>query len=55
MFYEDIDVGRVIELGSTVFTRDSILAYAKRFDPRILAAAREGGPVPPRDCTSRAR
>ncbi len=44
-----------MQLGSMAFTRDSILAYAARFDPRILAAAREGGPVPPRDCTSRAR
>ncbi len=45
MFYEDMRVGRVMQLGSMAFTRDSILAYAARFDPRILAAAREGGPV----------
>lgn len=44
MFYEDIIIGRVTELGSTAFTRESILAYAARFDPRILSAA-EGDPV----------
>ncbi len=38
-------MGRVTELGSTAFTRDSILVYAARFDPRIVAAAREGEPV----------
>jgi acyl dehydratase len=27
------------------FTRDSILAYAKQFDPSVVAAARDGKPV----------
>jgi acyl dehydratase len=39
MFYEDMQIGSVTELGSTEFTRESIVAYARRFDPRVLAAA----------------
>ena len=45
MFYEDMEIGRVTQLGSTAFTRNSILAYAQRFDPRIATAACEGKPV----------
>jgi acyl dehydratase len=39
MFYEDMTVGAITALGSTAFTRESIIAYARRFDPRVLAAA----------------
>jgi acyl dehydratase len=39
MFYEDMTIGDVTDLGSTRFTRDAIVAYAKRFDPRVLASA----------------
>ncbi len=39
MFYEDFPIGRVTELGSTAFTRESIESYAQRFDPRILSRA----------------
>jgi acyl dehydratase len=42
MFYEDMTIGAMTELGSTAFTRESIIAYARRFDPRF-AAAREDG------------
>ena len=45
MFYEDIRIGQVAHFGSTTFSRESILAYARQFDPRILAAAREGEPL----------
>lgn len=44
MFYEDMTIGAVTDLGSTLFTREAILAYAERFDPRVPAsAAREEG------------
>ncbi len=45
MFYEDMPIGAVTALGATAFTRESIIAYARRFDPRLLAAAaaREDG------------
>jgi acyl dehydratase len=42
MFYEDMAVGQVTHLGSATFSRDSILAYARQFDPRILAFVGEG-------------
>ncbi len=45
MFYEDMRIGRVTELGSTAFTRESILGYARRFDPRLLSRAGEVGPL----------
>ena len=45
MFYEEIRLGQVTELGSATFSRESILAYAQQFDPRVLAAAREGEPL----------
>ncbi len=45
MFYEEIRIGQVTELGSATFSRKSILAYAQQFDPRILEAARDGEPL----------
>jgi acyl dehydratase len=45
MFYEDIAIGEVTDLGSTIFTHEAIAAYACRFDPRILARAGEDGPL----------
>lgn len=33
-FFEDVAVGETTELGSYTFTRDEILAFAKRFDPQ---------------------
>ncbi len=38
MFYEDTQIGSVTELGSTEFTREAIVTYARQFDPRVLAA-----------------
>src|ERR1700734_2096837 len=42
MFYEDILIGQAADLGQTEFSREAILAYGKRFDPRIVAQAAEG-------------
>jgi acyl dehydratase len=42
MFYEDIRIGQSAALGQTEFSRGAILAYGKRFDPRIVAQAAEG-------------
>ena len=42
MYYEDFAVGREVQTGSARFTRDSILAYAALYDPRVLAAERGG-------------
>ena len=46
MFYEDIPIGQTLHLGQTEFSREAILAYGQRFDPRIAAQAAEGrGPL----------
>jgi acyl dehydratase len=42
MFYEDFVIGQSAELGAATFSREAILAYGRRFDPRILARAAEG-------------
>jgi acyl dehydratase len=42
MFYEDIRIGEPAALGQTEFSREAILAYGKRFDPRIVVQAAEG-------------
>ncbi|HEY1454447.1 MAG TPA: dehydratase [Roseiarcus sp.] len=43
MFYEDFRIGQSADLGQATFSRDAILAYGRRFDPRIVARAAEGG------------
>jgi acyl dehydratase len=43
MFYEDIWIGQSVALGESEFSREAILAYGRRFDPRIVARAAEGG------------
>jgi acyl dehydratase len=45
MFYEDVEIGQVAHFGSASFSRESILAYARQFDPRVLEAARKGEPL----------
>jgi acyl dehydratase len=46
MFYEDFRVGQPADFGSATFSREAILAYGRRFDPRIAApAAARSGPV----------
>jgi acyl dehydratase len=45
MYFEDIEIGRVADIGSASFTRDSILAYARQFDPRVLDRADSGAPL----------
>ena len=42
MFYEDIRIGQSMGLGQTEFSRQAILAYGKKFDPRIVAQAANG-------------
>src|SRR6202034_1003983 len=42
MFYEDIRIGQSAAFGQTEFSREAILAYGKRFDPRIVAQAADG-------------
>jgi len=34
LFLEDIEVGRVIELGTHHFTRDDIVAFGRKYDPQ---------------------
>ena len=43
MFYEDVRVGQSLALGEAAFSRETILAFGRRFDPRIVAQAAEGG------------
>ena len=45
MFYEDFRIGRSTDLGQTIFSREAILAYGRRFDPRILRAVGGGAPL----------
>jgi acyl dehydratase len=42
MFYENILIGQSTDLGQIEFSREAILAYGKRFDPRIVAQAADG-------------
>ena len=42
MFYEDFRVGQSADLGSATFSREAILAYGRRFDPRIAVRAAAG-------------
>jgi acyl dehydratase len=42
MFYEDYRIGQTADLGDATFSREAILAYGRRFDPRIVARAAEG-------------
>jgi acyl dehydratase len=42
MFYEDFRIGQSADLGSATFSREAILAYGRRFDPRIVARAAAG-------------
>jgi acyl dehydratase len=42
MFYEDFRIGQSADLGSATFSREAILAYGRRFDPRIVAPAAAG-------------
>ena len=52
LFYEDIEIGAVISLGSCAFTRESVLAFARKYDPQpfhiddAAAAASHFGRIP---------
>jgi acyl dehydratase len=41
MFYEDVRIGQSLALGQEAFSRESILAYGRLFDPRIAGQAAE--------------
>ncbi len=43
MFYEDVRIGQSVALGQATFSREAILTFGRRFDPRIIAQAAEGG------------
>ena len=45
MFYEDFRVGQSADLGSATFSREAILAYGRRFDPRIAVRAAGNEPL----------
>ena len=45
MFYEDFRIGQSGDLGQTIFSREAILGFGRRFDPRVLRAAEEGAPL----------
>ena len=45
MFYEDFRIGQSGDLGQTLFSREAILGFGRRFDPRVLRAAEEGAPL----------
>jgi acyl dehydratase len=45
MFYEDVRIGQSSALGDAEFSREAILDYGRRFDPRIAAQA-DGGRTP---------
>src|SRR5947207_9911938 len=34
LFYDEIEEGQSVELGSYTFTRENILAFARKFDPQ---------------------
>ena len=42
MFYEDVRIGQSVALGQAAFSREAILAFGRRFDPRVVAQAAEG-------------
>jgi acyl dehydratase len=45
MYFEDMQIGHAAHLGTASFTRDSILAYARQFDLRVLDRADVGAPL----------
>lgn len=46
LYLEEIDIGRVVELGSVHFSKDAIIAFAQKYDPQPFhldeEAARKG-------------
>lgn len=47
LYFEEIDTGQPAELGTYAFTRDNVLAFARRFDPQpfhVDDAAAAAGP-----------
>jgi acyl dehydratase len=46
MFSEDFRIGQRAALAEATFSREAILAYGRRFDPRIVAAHAADGEAP---------
>ncbi|WP_233261532.1 MaoC/PaaZ C-terminal domain-containing protein [Vitiosangium sp. GDMCC 1.1324] len=42
-YFEDFQVGQVLELGSYVVTREEILAFARQYDPQPFHVDEEAG------------
>ena len=34
LYLEEIEVGRVVQLGSVHFTREAVISFAKKYDPQ---------------------
>ena len=43
LYLEEIDEGRVVELGSHHFTKEAIIAFAEKYDPQPFHLSEEGG------------
>jgi acyl dehydratase len=43
LYLEDIEAGRVVELGHHHFTKEAIIAFAKQYDPQPFHLSEEGG------------
>ena len=43
LFLEDVDEGLAVDLGSYHFTRDSIIAFARKYDPQPFHLSEEEG------------
>ena len=47
LWLDEIEAGRVVELGSHHFTREAIIAFAKQYDPQPFHLSEEGAAVGP--------
>ena len=43
LYLDDLDEGRVVELGSHHFTKEAIIAFAQKYDPQPFHLSEEGG------------
>jgi acyl dehydratase len=41
-YFEDVEIGRLVELGGHTFGRDEIIAFAREFDPQPFHLSDEG-------------
>lgn len=47
VWFEDVEIGSCREIGSHVFTRESIIAFAKKFDPQPFHLSDKGAAASP--------